>query len=135
MTKIRTTYMGDLHIEAIHLDSKSRIETDAPVDNQGKGERFSPTDLLATSLAACMITIMGISARNYGFALEGAYAEVEKVMASSPRRVGEIIIDLYFPDGGTYGDREKRIIEAAAATCPVANSLHPDLKKTLRFHY
>lgn len=135
MTKIRTTYIGDLHIEAIHLESGSRIETDAPVDNQGKGELFSPTDLLATSLAACMITIMGISARNYGFALEGAYAEVEKTMASSPRRIAEIIIDMYFPDGKSYGNREKKIIEAAATACPVANSLHPDLKKTLRFHY
>ena len=135
MTKIKATYLGDLHVEAIHLQSGSKIETDAPVDNQGKGEFFSPTDMFATSLAACMMTIMGISARSYGFAMEGAYAEVEKIMASSPRRVGEIIIDLYFPDGKSYGDREKRIIEAAAATCPVANSVHPDLKKTVRFHY
>ncbi|MBP6868418.1 MAG: OsmC family protein [Bacteroidales bacterium] len=135
MTKIKATYLGDLHVEAIHLQSGSKIETDAPVDNQGKGELFSPTDMFATSLAACMMTIMGISARSYGFAMEGAYAEVEKIMASSPRRVGEIIIDLYFPDGKSYGDREKRIIEAAAATCPVANSVHPDLKKTVRFHY
>ncbi|MFA5443638.1 MAG: OsmC family protein [Bacteroidales bacterium] len=135
MTKIKTTYLGDLHVEAVHLDSGSRIETDAPVDNQGKGELFSPTDLFATSLASCMITIMGISARDYGFALEGAWAEVEKVMAASPRRVAEIIIDIHFPDGNTYGDREKRIIEAAAKACPVSNSLHPEVKKTLRFHY
>ncbi|MDD5313836.1 MAG: OsmC family protein [Bacteroidales bacterium] len=135
MTKIRTTYIGDLHVQAIHLDSGSLIETDAPVDNQGKGELFAPTDLFATSLAACMITIMGISARNYGFALEGAYAEVEKVMASSPRRVAEIIVDLHFPDGKSYSERERKLIEAAAKACPVANSLHPDLKKTLRFHY
>ena len=135
MTKIKTTYLGDLHVEAVHLDSGSRIETDAPVDNQGKGELFSPTDLFATSLASCMITIMGISARKYGFALEGAWAEVEKVMAASPRRVAEIIIDLHFPDGSTYGDREKRIIEVVAKACPVSNSLHPEVKKTLRFHY
>jgi uncharacterized OsmC-like protein len=134
MTKIKTTYLGDLHVEAIHLDSGSRIETDAPVDNQGKGELFSPTDLFATSLASCMITIMGISARDHGFALEGAWAEVEKVMAASPRRVAEIIIDMYFPDGSTYGDRERRIIEAAAKACPVSNSLHPEVKKTLRCH-
>ncbi|HBG54101.1 MAG TPA: osmotically inducible protein OsmC [Rikenellaceae bacterium] len=135
MTKIKATYLGDLHIEAVHLHSGSRIQTDAPVDNQGKGELFSPTDLFAASLAACMMTIMGISARSYGFALEGAYAEVEKIMASSPRRVGEIVIDLFFPDGKTYGEREKRLIETAAKTCPVANSIHPEVKKTIRFHY
>ncbi|MDD4920550.1 MAG: OsmC family protein [Bacteroidales bacterium] len=135
MTKIKATYLGDLHIEAVHLHSGSRIQTDAPVDNQGKGELFSPTDLFAASLAACMMTIMGISARSYGFALEGAYAEVEKIMASSPRRVGEIVIDLFFPDGKTYGEREKRLIETATKTCPVANSIHPEVKKTIRFHY
>jgi len=135
MTTVKSTYAGSLHVQSTHVASGVSLETDAPIDNHGKGESFSPTDLFVTSLASCMMTIMGISAESYGFRLEGAYAEVQKVMAASPRRVAEIVIDLHFPDGRTYGDREKRVIESAAHTCPVANSIHPDVKKTIRFHY
>lgn len=135
MTTVKSTYVGDLEVQSLHVASGAQLATVAPIDNHGKGDKFSPTDLLATSLASCMLTIMGISAESYGFTLKGAYAEVQKIMAASPRRVAEIIIDLYFPDGASYGDREKRVIESAAHTCPVANSLHPELIKTIRFHY
>lgn len=135
MTTVKSTYVGDLEVQSLHVASGAQLATVAPIDNHGKGDKFSPTDLLATALASCMLTIMGISAESYGFSLKGAYAEVQKIMAASPRRVAEIIIDLYFPDGASYGDREKRVIESAAHTCPVANSLHPELIKTIRFHY
>ncbi len=135
MTTATSTYEGDLRVASVHVASGAAIHTDAPVDNHGKGDGFSPTDLLCTSLASCMLTIMGISAAGHGFELKGARAEVQKIMAANPRRVAEIVIDLYFPDGASYGDREKRLIESAAHTCPVANSLHPDIIKTIRFNY
>ncbi|HPD95605.1 MAG: OsmC family protein [Bacteroidales bacterium] len=127
------TYVGDLHTEATHTRSGVKISTDAPVDNQGKGECFSPTDLLATALGACMVTIMGIAARTHGFNIDGTKIEIQKVMATSPRRVGEVIIDLNFPSD--YSPKEKKFIEAAAKECPVAQSLHPNIKQTIHFHY
>ena len=133
MTKMKTTYLGNLRTEAIHLQSGNKLITDAPLDNHGKGEFFSPTDLFATSLASCMMTIMGISAESYGFSLDGLYAETEKIMGTNPRRVVEIKIDLHFPR--TYTDKERRLIESSARTCPVSNSVHPDIKKTITFHY
>lgn len=135
MTTVKSTYQGNLRVVSEHVASGATIHTDAPIDNHGTGDGFSPTDLFCTSLASCMLTIMGISANSYGFELKGATAEVQKVMAASPRRVAEIIIDLHFPDGASYGEREKRLIESAAHTCPVANSLSPDVIKTIRFHY
>ncbi|MEN6502195.1 MAG: OsmC family protein [Tenuifilaceae bacterium] len=126
-------YQGNLRTIATHTRSGEQISTDAPVDNQGKGEFFSPTDLLATSLGACMVTIMGISAQTHGFNIDGTRLEVQKIMGTNPRRVVEVIIDLYFPSD--YSDKHKRIIEAASRECPVAQSLHPDLKQTIRFHY
>lgn len=134
MTKILTKYQGDLRTQATHEYSGAQITTDAPLDNHGKAQCFSPTDLLAASVTSCMMTIMGISAQGHGFSIEGLHATTEKVMASAPRRVAEIIIDLYFP-AHNYTDSQKRLIESAARTCPVANSLHPDTKKTIRFHY
>lgn len=135
MTKISTVYTGNLRTEAIHDQSGSRLVTDAPLDNHGKGEFFSPTDLLATALGSCMLTIMGISAQEYGYNLEGTTVETEKIMGTNPRRVVEIKITINFPEGNNYTDRQKRVIESAAKTCPVANSLHPDLKKTIVFNY
>lgn len=123
-------YQGELRTQAIHVRSGKEIITDAPPDNKGKGEAFSPTDLLATSLASCMITIMGISAREHGFDIDGTTAKVWKIMESNPRRVGEIKIDLIFPKNN-YSEKEKKFIEKAAFTCPVYQSLHPDLKKTI----
>lgn len=134
MTKMSTSYLGDLRTEATHIQSGEKIITDAPLDNQGRGEFFSPTDLFATSLGCCMLTIMGISARANGFSIEGARVETEKIMGTDPRRVVELVIDIYLP-ANNYGDRERRLIESSARTCPVANSIHPDIKKSITFHY
>ena len=130
-----TIYKGKLRNEVTHLQSGTKILTDAPLDNHGKGESFSPTDLLASSLGCCMLTIMGISAQSYGFTLEGTKVETEKIMGTDPRRVVEIKIDFHFPEGSNFTPQQKRIIESAAKTCPVANSLHPDLKKTINFNW
>ncbi|MFA6149948.1 MAG: OsmC family protein [Chitinophagaceae bacterium] len=126
-------YQGDLRTSATHLQSGNSIETDAPTDNKGKGERFSPTDLVATALASCMLTIMGIAARNHGFNIDGTKCAVEKIMVPDPRRIGEIKIDMKFPADQSYDDKTKTIIERAALTCPVFESLHPDCKKTINF--
>ncbi len=134
MATIHTEYTGQLRTVATHLQSGNSIITDAPVDNQGKGEAFSPTDLLAASLGSCMITIMGIAAQTHGFNIDGTKADITKIMASNPRRVGEIKIDLYFPDI-TYSPKEKKLIEAAAFSCPVYLSLHPDLIKSINLHF
>ena len=135
MTKMLTIYKGNLRNEVTHLQSGTKILTDAPLDNHGKGESFSPTDLLASSLGCCMLTIMGISAQSYGFSLEGTRVETEKIMGTDPRRVVEIKIDFHFPEGSNFTPQQKRIIESAAKTCPVANSLHPDLKKTINLNW
>ncbi|MBR7157177.1 MAG: OsmC family protein [Bacteroidales bacterium] len=135
MTKISTVYTGNLRTEAVHDQSGSKLVTDAPLDNHGKGEFFSPTDLLATALGSCMLTIMGISAEEYGYNIDGTTVETEKIMGTNPRRVVEVKITFNFPKGNNFTDRQKRVIESSARTCPVANSLHPDLKKTIVFNY
>lgn len=135
MTKMRVQYLGGLRTEAEHLQSGSKIITDAPLDNNGKGEAFSPTDLLATSLASCMLTIMGISAKGYNYNIDGTTVEVEKIMGTNPRRVVEIIVDITFPKDSNYTDQQKRVIEASANSCPVYNSLHPEIKKRITFNY
>lgn len=131
---ISTNYLGELRTEAVHVKSGNKLITDAPPDNKGKGEAFSPTDLLATSLGSCMLTIMGISAREHGFNIDGTRVKIWKIMESDPRRVGEIKIELSFPKNN-YSEKEKKFIEKAAYTCPVNLSLHPDLKKTIIFNY
>ncbi|HNB81174.1 MAG TPA: OsmC family protein [Chitinophagaceae bacterium] len=129
-------YLGDLRTEALHCSSKTTIETDAPVDNQGKGERFSPTDLVATALGSCMLTIMGIAARTHQISLEGTKIEIEKIMIADPmRRIGEIKVHFHFPEGHTYNDKEKVILEKAALTCPVFLSLHEQTIKTVHFNW
>ncbi len=128
-------YTGDLRTECTHLRSGSVIETDAPVDNKGKGERFSPTDLVATALASCMATTMGIAANNHEIEMEGAKFETEKIMAADPRRISEIKVNIIMPSGKDYNDKQKAILERAALTCPVYISLHPDLKKTVSFSW
>lgn len=126
-------YIGDLRCEAVHVQSNSSIITDAPTDNHGKGDAFSPTDLVATSLALCIITTIGIVAAREGMTpIDGATAEVTKVMYLEPRRIGEIIIRLTFPKNN-YSDKERKMYENAANTCPVTKSLHPDLKKLVEF--
>lgn len=127
-------YLGDLQLRATHTRSGQEFVTDAPVDNNGKGSAFSSTDLLASSLGLCMITIMGIAARNSGFNIDGTKARVTKIMASDPRRVGEVIVELDFP-AINYTEREKQIIRQCAKICPVSQSLHPDLKQTVIFNF
>ena len=125
-------YTKDLRTESTHILSGEKIITDAPPDNKGRGEAFSPTDLVATSLATCMLTIMGIAANERGFSIDGTKATVTKVMYSEPRRIGEIHIELAFPHDN-YSEKEKKIIEKSAFTCPVSKSLHPDLKQEIEF--
>lgn len=134
METAKTVYLGDLRTEITHLQSGNKITTDAPTDNHGKGEFFSPTDIFAASLASCMLTIMGISAKAHGFSIDGAEAKTTKVMGTNPRRVVEIIVELTFPHDG-YSDKERKLIELAAKECPIANSLHPDLKQTITFKF
>jgi uncharacterized OsmC-like protein len=119
-------YLGELRTTAKHLQSGNSILTDAPVDNHGKGQNFSPTDLVATALATCMITVMGIKANQKGLNMEGAKAEVTKIMAANPRRIAEIQVNLTMPSGN-FSEEDKKILEHTAFTCPVAQSLSPDL--------
>lgn len=132
MANFELIYTGDLRCKAVHLKSKTEIITDAPVDNMGKGEAFSPTDLTATSLGLCMLTTVGISAQKNNYSIDGARAEVTKVMAANPRRIAEIVVDLYFP-ASNYTEEQKKMIENAALHCPVAKSLHPELVQTVKF--
>ncbi|MDR0660542.1 MAG: OsmC family protein [Prevotellaceae bacterium] len=134
MATAKTIYLGDLRSEITHLQSGEKIVTDAPTDNYGKGEFFSPTDMFAASLASCMLTIMGISAKAHGFDIDGTEVLTTKVMGSSPRRVVEIIVEMTFPHN-SYSAKERRMLELAANECPVANSLHPDIKKTITFKF
>lgn len=128
------TYTGELRTVATHLESGTEILTDAPKDNHGKGEAFSPTDLVATALGSCMVSIMGIKARQMEISIDGTKVEVTKVMYAEPRRIGEIIVTIYMPANG-YTDKDKKILEHAAMTCPVFLSLHPDIKKDVSFHW
>ncbi len=131
MATIETTYRGDLRTEATHLQSGTKIITDAPIDNQGKGEAFSPTDLLASSLASCMLTIMGIKAKASNIDIDNTTCSVTKVMAADPRRVAEIVISFKFPK--QYTEKEQELLERSALTCPVYYSLSESLKKTIDF--
>jgi uncharacterized OsmC-like protein len=134
MTTVKTVYLGDLRTENEHLQSGNKIITDAPTDNQGKGEAFSPTDLLATALGNCIMTIMGIKARDNGIDIRGTEIEITKIMASSPRRVAEVVVEFTFPKKN-YTVEEKKLIESVAGTSPVPLSLHPDLKQTIKFNW
>ncbi|MCW3126167.1 MAG: OsmC-like protein [Bacteroidetes bacterium] len=127
-------YEGQLRTHCTHIQSGTEILTDAPSDNHGKGEAFSPTDLVATALASCMVTTMGIKAMQMRISIDGTRAEVKKIMASDPRRIAEINVDIYMPVGD-YSDKDKKIMENTALTCPVAISLHPDLVKVVSFFW
>jgi len=128
-------YKGALRTEAKHLQSSTVIETDAPVDNQGKGERFSPTDLMATSLGSCMLTIMGIKARDMQVDLSDTKIDIAKIMKSDPRRVGGINVEFHFPESLQLNEKQKAILENAALTCPVAKSIHPDIEMKVQFNW
>ncbi len=128
-------YEGNLRTVATHLQSGTVIETDAPTDNQGKGERFSPSDLVATALGNCMMTIMGIKARDMKINLEGTKIDIQKNMVTEPRRIGEIKVVINFPEALHADEKQRIILERAAMTCPVFESLHPDLKKDVEFKW
>jgi putative redox protein len=129
----KVKYEGALKTRCTHLQSGAEIVTDAPKDNEGEGSAFSPTDLCATSLATCMITVMGIAGKKKGLTdITGTEAEVVKVMYSDPRRIGEIHVRIRFPKGN-FSDKEKKIYENSAHTCPVAKSLHPDIVQKVEF--
>ena len=129
------TYKGELRTEAKHLQSGTVIETDAPTDNQGKGEKFSPTDLLATSLGNCMMTIMGIKARDMKLNLADTKIDIAKIMKADPRRVSGINVEFHFPENLQLDDKQKAILENAALTCPVAKSIHPDIEMNVKFNW
>ena len=129
----KVTYRGGLRTEANHIQSGNSIVTDAPVDNQGKGEAFSPTDLVATALASCMLTIMGIVAKRNNVELKGTTAEVEKIMGAMPRQISEIKIKILF--NKNFDKITKRKLESAALTCPVSNSLNKNLEESIKFIY
>lgn len=134
MDTAHVTYLGELRTEAVHVRSGQTLVTDAPLDNQGRGEAFSPTDLLSTALASCMMTLMGITARDKGIPLQGLKARVVKHMTSAPRMVERVEVHVEL-EGTGLGDREKAILENAARTCPVARSLRGDLVQDISFTY
>ncbi|WP_299116019.1 OsmC family protein [uncultured Winogradskyella sp.] len=129
----KVTYLGNLRTESVHVKSNNSFITDAPVDNNGKGEAFSPTDTVATGLASCMLTVMGIKARDMNVDMSGATAEVTKTMASNPRRISKIEVVLNFPF--ETDNKTQKILERTANTCPVHYSLHPDIQKDITFNW
>ena len=134
MVEIEIRYDGELHTTAHHGPSGSELETDAPKDNEGRGERFSPTDLVAAALGSCMATVMGIVARRHAWPLEGTRVRVEKHMATEPvRRIGRLVVELSMPKG--LPEKSRAVLERAAHTCPVHRSLHPDVVVETRFDW
>ncbi len=133
MSTSKVTYIGNLRTENEHLKSGNKFITDAPTDNNGKGEAFSPTDTVATGLANCMITVMGIKARDMNVNMDGTTGLVTKIMAADPRRISKIEIILNFPAG--IDDKSRKILENTGRTCPVFYSLHPDIEKIIEFNW
>ena len=129
----KVTYAGELRTTCVHLRSGNEFITDAPIDNQGLGQAFSPTDTVATSLASCMITIMGIKARDLDIDLAGSTAEVTKHMASNPRRISKIEVNLELPCD--ISEKNRTLLERAGNTCPIHYSLHPDIEKVITFNW
>ena len=133
MNKFEVTYDGDLRTTAIHLDSGSEINTDAPKDNHGLGKTFSPTDMLCSSLASCILTIMAITVEKNNIDIKGTFAKVKKTMGSNPRRIIKIQIDIIFPK--EYDSKTKTILERAAHNCPVHHSISENIEKNISFSY
>lgn len=129
----KITYLGDLRTSSIHLQSGTEILSDAPTDNNGKGEAFSPTDMVANALGSCMMTIMAIKSRDLNVDLVGSTIAITKVMNAEPRRIGKIIVDIKMAVSGT--EKEQTILERAAMTCPVFLSLHPEIQKEISFSW
>jgi uncharacterized OsmC-like protein len=134
MTTATIKYQGNLRTEAVHLKSNNIIITDAPTDNNGKGEAFSPTDLVATALGSCMLTIIGIKANENNINVEGMGMNITKIMSSKPRRISEVIIEFDF-DGKSFSEKEQTVIKSSAKSCPVALSLDKEIKQTLVFNF
>lgn len=134
MTIMTAKYLGDLRVECTHEQSGNVLITDAPLDNNGKGQAFSPTDLVATALAACATTLMGIYGQNHDCDITGTTVRVEKHMAKEPRRIGRIDVVFTMPDK-EYSDKQKQGLERAARTCPVHKSLHPDMEQNFTFNW
>lgn len=134
MVQIDIKYQGKLRCEATHEPSQSVLLTDAPKDNMGQGASFSPTDLVATALGSCMMTIMGIVADRHQLKLEGATVKVRKEMVTAPvRRIGQLVVDIHVP--GKFNDEQRKLLENAAHTCPVHKSLHPDIETPITFSW
>lgn len=134
MVRIEIRYEGELRCAAVHGPSKTRLATDAPLDNHGRGESFSPTDLVATALGTCMLTLMGIAAQERGWELRGASVSVDKSMVNSPvRRIGALAVVIRVP--GEFDERARKLLEQAALTCPVHHSLHPDVALPVSFEW
>lgn len=128
-------YEGELRTVALHLSSGTQIETDAPLDNQGKAERFSPSDLVPTALGSCMLTIMGIKARDMQTDLKDTRIEVQKLMKSDPRRISGINLSFHFPDTLQITEKQRLILERAGNTCPVRQSIHPDIEVVIHYNW
>src|SRR3954468_18816311 len=135
MTQMRSIYLGELRTEAEHLKSGKKVITDAPPDNNGKGEAFSPTDLVCSALASCMITIMGIVAEREKLDIKGLSVDIIKVMNAAPRKIAEIKLDFKMPASVVLSDKQKEVLKRAAHTCPVALSLDPAIKQTISFNF
>ncbi|MBT8204194.1 MAG: OsmC family protein [Eudoraea sp.] len=129
----KVTYLGELRTQCRHLRSGNEFITDAPLDNNGRGEAFSPTDTVATALASCMLTVMGIKAKSMDIELKGAYAEVTKKMAANPRRISGIEVTLYL--SSAIGEKEQGLLERVGNTCPVMQSIHPDIETVIHYHW
>jgi uncharacterized OsmC-like protein len=136
MATSKIIYSGELRTNAVHISSSNSIVTDAPLDNYGRGEAFSPTDLAATSLASCMLTVLGIYAQNNGINMIDSHAEVTKLMSTEgPRKILGIDVDLEIVTKEILDDKQKTILERVARTCPVSLSLHPDLKQNIQIKF
>tara|TARA_B100001741_G_C16481932_1_gene565318 strand:+ start:331 stop:741 length:411 start_codon:yes stop_codon:yes gene_type:complete len=133
MSDIKIVYYGDLRTQITHSQSGDVIITDAPIDNNGKGEAFSPTDLFASSLGSCMLTIMGITAQTHGLNIDGSTVNINKIMGTNPRRVSAI--DIVININGKLNEKDKKILQKAAEHCPVSKSIHPDLDEKITFNF
>ena len=131
---IENTYVGDLRTSSKHIKSGQEIITDAPVDNKGKGEAFAPTDLVSSALCSCMTTVMGICAEKGGFKMPNSIAKIKKIMSSDPRKIKEINIEINFEEN-SLTDIQKKKLESIGRNCPVAKSLHPEIKQNIIFNF
>ena len=131
---IENNYVGKLRTSSTHLPSGETIITDAPTDNNGKGEAFAPTDLVSSALCSCMTTVMGICAEKGNFEMPNSSAKVTKIMSAEPRKISEIIVELSFEENNLTNSQKRKLTEVAE-NCPVAKSLNPDIKQTIKFNF